>query len=113
MRVAGPAEHPVQLDIGVDAGADAAEHLQDGVSLEDHAGVALLGVRHPWRRFQRQGDIRLLGERHVGADGGRVDQRQQELGRRRVIQRVIAGVVVVGADGGDGGVLGERRECPS
>jgi hypothetical protein len=44
MRVLGPAEHSVQFDIGVDPGADAAEYLQDGIPLEDHTGVALLGV---------------------------------------------------------------------
>ena len=71
VRVAGPAEHPVELDVGVDAGGDPAEHLEDGLLLEDHAGVALLGVEDPRRGVQRQLGVGLLVNVTSPTDGRR------------------------------------------
>ena len=64
VRVAGPGQHPVELDVGIDPRGDAAEHLEDGFLLEHHTGVALLGARHPRRDVERQRDVGLLAEAH-------------------------------------------------
>ena len=113
VRVSGPAEDPVELDIGVDAWADAAKHLQDGIAIEDHAGVALLGVRHAWIGVQRQGDARLFAERHAFPGGRRADQRQQKRRGVRIVERVEGGAIAVGADGGYGVVFGGRLGVPA
>ncbi len=62
MRVACARQHPVQFDVRIDARRDAAEDLEDGLFLEDDAGVALLGARDPRRGVQRQRDVGLLAE---------------------------------------------------
>ena len=109
-----PRQHPVELDVGVDAGGDAAEDLEDRRLLEHHAGVALLGADHPRRRVQRQLGVGLLLEAHA-AIGARptVDQRQQVLGGRRVVERVVAGALAVGADGRDRRCTRRSARCPS
>ena len=56
VRVAGPAQRPAQLDVGVDAAVDPTKHLEDRAPIEDHAGVGLLSVGYVRRRIQRQRD---------------------------------------------------------
>ena len=109
VRIARAAEHPVQLDVGVDAGIDPSEDLEDGLFFEDHAGVALLGTQHPRRHAERQRDARLLGEdarRRPTADVSISDSRYSA--GRRVVERVVAGAVLVGADRRDRAVLVDR-----
>jgi hypothetical protein len=112
VRIAGPAEHPVQLDVRVDAAVHPAEDLENGLLLEDHAGVALFRVEDPRRRVAGQRDVRFLLEPDVADRLRAVHQRQQEPRRVRVVQRVVAGAVVVGADRGDGAVLDDRAGIP-
>ena len=74
---AGPGQHPVELDVGVDASDHPAEHLEDRRPVVDDAGVALLGVGHPGRRLQRQLGLRLAAEQQPADDGVLVDELQQ------------------------------------
>jgi hypothetical protein len=98
VRVVAAAEHPVELDVGVDAGRDAAEHLEDRVLLEDDAGVALLGVENPRPGADRELRARFGLEDDVAdrATGG--DQGQQLAGGAGVVERVVTGAGPVGAD---------------
>ena len=113
MGIAGLAEYPVQLDVGADSGTDAAKDLEDRITFEDHAGVALLGIRHPRMSVHRQRDVRLLAEPHVAPGRRGVDQGQQERRGARFVQGVVADAVAVVTDGGDGAVLGGRLGIPA
>ena len=112
VRVTRTRQHPVQLDVRVDAGGDATEDLEDGLFLEDDACVALLGTRHPRRGVHRQRDVGLLAESHIVDRRRRIDQRQQVLGGGRVVERVVGGAVAVGPDRRDVLVLLDGTRIP-
>ncbi len=114
VRVAGPAEHPVELEVRVDARRSTRRKtLRIAALLEDHAGVALLGVEDPGRRVERQRRRRAPARSAASPTvAPAVDQREQVLGGVRVVERVVAGAVAVGADRGHRAVLGDRRVSP-
>ena len=116
MRVARAGQHPVQFDIGAGARGDAAEDLEDGFFLEHDAGVALLGAQHPRRGVHRQHDVGLLAEPHIAAGWPTVADESisdsRYLAAAGVVERVVCGAVVVGADGRDGGILVDRARIP-
>ncbi len=114
VRIPRPAEDPVQLDVRIDAAGDPAEHLEDRVLLEDHAGVALLGVEHPRPPVQRQLRARLLLEGQVADRLTGVDQAQQEPRRLGGVEGVVRHpAVLVGADGGHRAVLRQQLGAPA
>jgi hypothetical protein len=113
VRVAAPPEHPVELDVRVDSGGHPAEDLEDRLLAVDHAGVALLGVEDPGVRVvARIGDIRLGLERDVADRAAGGHEGEQPVRGGRVVERVVAGAVVVGADRGDRAELGDRPVVP-
>ena len=58
-------QHPADLDLGVGAGADAPEYLDDKVFVDDDAGVRLLAFNHARALRRRR---RHLGETASGAE---------------------------------------------
>ena len=110
--VARPRQHPVQLDVRVDARRDAAEHLEDGLFLEDDAGVALFGARNPRGGVGGQLDAGLLAEAHIADCCRRIDQRQKVFRVGRVVERVVSGPVTVHPDRRDIGVLLDGAGIP-
>jgi hypothetical protein len=62
VRVARPGQLAVQLDVGVDARSDAAEHLEHRGVAEHDAGVALLGADDPSGGVHGQLRRRFLDE---------------------------------------------------
>ena len=117
VRVTGPGQHPVQLDVGVDARGEATEHLEHRPVLEDDAGVALLDPRHARNSGRRQVGARFLLEAQSADGGRRIDQGQQLLRRIGIVERIAGHPFAVGSvDGSDGGevaVLVDRLGAPA
>lgn len=106
MRVIGARQHTVQFNVGIDPAGHPAEQLEDRPLLEDHAGVALLGLGDPRGGIDGQYRPRLPAESHISDQGGGVDERQQQPGRIRLVQSVVGGVISHRPDGRELPVLG-------
>jgi hypothetical protein len=112
VRVVDAGQHPVQFDVGVDAAAHPPEQLEDCAFLEDHAGVALLGLGDPGGRVGRQHRPGFFAETNLADVCRGVDERQQKSSRIRLVEGVIRGVLTDGSDGRELAVLRQRPGIP-
>jgi hypothetical protein len=93
---AAPGQRPVHLEVGVLAGEEPAQHLEDGRLAEDQAGIALLAGQHQAVQAGLDDRARLPDEAQR-ADGPLLGEAaEQDLGELRVVQRVICRPVRAG-----------------
>lgn len=109
LRAAQRVQGPVHLEIGIRAGGQAPEHLQDrGVSVDDRGVGLFAGQRQATGGAVDRG-VGLGAEGQLAELGAVGDQRQQMVGERVIGQRVVAEQIPRLTDQGRSQPLRQRR----